>query len=102
VTFEVKPQAEAEAQQAALYLERQRRGFGDVFLDRLADAYDEIEHMPRAFSPVQPALPGREIRRRRLVQFPYTVIYELVPNRIVVLAVMHAKRRPFYWRGRTP
>jgi plasmid stabilization system protein ParE len=102
VTFEVKTQADAEARQAARYLEQQSPGLGDDFLDRLAHAYDEIERMPQSYGSIQPALPGREIRKRHLRRFPYTVIYELVPGRIVVLAVMHAKRRPFYWQNRTP
>lgn len=35
-----------------------------------------------------------------LRRFPYQVIYRGVGDRIVVVAVAHAKREPGYWHGR--
>ncbi|CAN5388879.1 hypothetical protein BH09SUM1_BH09SUM1_23550 [soil metagenome] len=32
--------------------------------------------------------------------FPYSLIYEIIEDRIVILALAHHKRRPGYWRGR--
>jgi hypothetical protein len=32
--------------------------------------------------------------------FPYALIYLEQPDRVWIVAVMHFKRRPGYWRGR--
>lgn len=34
-------------------------------------------------------------------QFPFRIIYRVAANRVVVVAVAHAKRRPGYWKHRT-
>jgi len=34
-------------------------------------------------------------------KFPFRIVYRLVENRVLVVAVAHAKRRPGYWRDRT-
>ena len=52
------------------------------------------------------ALPGigqllqdeSSVRRARLRRFPWWVIYEEGDGVITILAVMHEKRRPGYWR----
>jgi len=41
-------------------------------------------------------------RRYRFRRFPYLMVYHVEPERIVVLAVAHAKRRPGYWKTRQP
>ena len=47
--------------------------------------------------------PKFDDQRRRLVvrKFPYSIIYELHANDVVILAVAHGKRRPNYWRERS-
>ena len=34
-------------------------------------------------------------------RFPFRIVYRIVENRVLVVAVAHAKRRPGYWRDRT-
>jgi plasmid stabilization system protein ParE len=41
-----------------------------------------------------------QIRRWVMDRYPYSILYRLVDDRIVVLAVSHAKRKPGYWRDR--
>ena len=43
------------------------------------------------FPPAQRALTRK---------FPYALVFLDQPDRIWIVAVMHAKRRPGYWRGR--
>ena len=41
-------------------------------------------------------------RRRMIVRkFPYSLIYEVVGRELVIFAVAHGGRRPYYWRRRT-
>jgi toxin ParE1/3/4 len=100
VTFEVKSEAQDDARRAASYYEGLRYGLGASFLGRLNDAYTVIERQPQSFSAVLPAVQGREIRYYIMRQYPYRVVYELLPGRIVVLAIVHHRRRPGSWRRR--
>lgn len=35
-----------------------------------------------------------------LKRFPFRIVYRLVDERVLVVAIAHAKRRPSYWRDR--
>ena len=34
-------------------------------------------------------------------KFPFRIVYRLIDNRVLIVAIAHAKRRPDYWRNRT-
>src|SRR5262249_39500874 len=95
-------EAEDEVEAAAAWYERQRAGLGDDFLAAVADGMRDIERLPQGVSPATPAVPGREGRRHVLARFPYSVFYEVLTAEVVVLAVVHAKRRPGLWQARLP
>lgn len=40
------------------------------------------------------------IRRFRLPRFPYAIAYQAFPGLLVVLAIVHERRKPLYWVGR--
>ena len=42
-----------------------------------------------------------ENRRLNFRRFPYAIIYSVKRDVIYLKAVMHNRRRPFYWRHRT-
>lgn len=39
-------------------------------------------------------------RRYLLRRFPFSVVYQVEPSRVVIVAVAHAHRRPGYWKPR--
>ncbi len=41
-----------------------------------------------------------DIRRYRIIGFPYNILYRLVGSEIEVLAIAAHRRRPDYWRER--
>lgn len=41
-----------------------------------------------------------ECRRVVLPAFPYAIIYRIIGNEVLILAVAHAKKEPTYWRSR--
>jgi hypothetical protein len=41
-----------------------------------------------------------EHRFAMLVRFPYSLVYQSLPDRVQVIAVAHSRRRPGYWLGR--
>jgi plasmid stabilization system protein ParE len=99
MTFEVTPAAEDEAEDAAMWYEQQA-GLGDDFIAAVTEAYQAIQTMPRAFGRVVPPRTPGELRRFLARRYPYKVVYQLIGDRIIVLAVTHTSRRPFYWRNR--
>lgn len=92
---ELQPAALAEAEEAAAwYAERDPR-VAAAFVAELEEALERIAEAPGRW----PAhLHGTQ--RVRLTRFPYLVVYRDEPQRVLVVAVAHTKRRPGYWRKR--
>jgi hypothetical protein len=70
-------------------------GLGTRFLDEVSRAGGRITDNPAAW----PVVSG-QIRRCLLNYFPFGLLYRIEPERIYVLAVMHLRREPNYWRKR--
>jgi len=62
----------------------------------------EVDRGVRLISQNPLRWPKFDNQRRRFIvrKFPYSIIYELHGEEVVVLAVAHGKRRPHYWRER--
>ena len=41
-----------------------------------------------------------DLRKRPLRRFPHRVIYQVRNDHVLIVAVMHERQRPAYWRGR--
>jgi plasmid stabilization system protein ParE len=66
----------------------------------LSERLDAIALRPLSFAKLE-TLPGDQpYRRALLTTFRYAVIFEIIEDGIVVLAVVHASREPNYWLGR--
>ncbi len=93
-----------DADEAAKYLDDREPGLGSRFLKDLEDALRKIRaqaaHHPRYELCEIDA--HRDIRRVPLSKFSYLVVYEIVGDMPVILAVMHTSRRPDYWLPRLP
>lgn len=93
-------EAEAEIDAARTYLNKQSPGLGGRFLDDLRLRLNDIAAAPLRFSKLETLPADKPFRRARLKVFRYTVVYEVLPQEIVVVAVAHASRQPNYWLGR--
>ena len=94
------PEAREEYLAAVRYYSDVRPELGSRLYDEIERLIREIRREPTRFFQFSP--PARRALVRR---FPYSVVYLDEPERVWVVAVMHAKRRPGYWRerlGRTP
>ena len=80
---------------AALFYEQQVTGLGEDFLRRYDDLVAVISRRPRQWREVKSG-----IRKARMTRFPYAVYFELQPAQILIYAVAHQRRRPFYWLTR--
>jgi toxin ParE1/3/4 len=96
----ISEEAEEEARAAAQWYEQRREGLGQRFLEVLVDAFGDLELHPRRYPRLAGLGGRREVRRFLLSRFPYSIVYEVRPAEITVLAVAHVKRRPGYWRNR--
>lgn len=92
----VRPLAESDIAQAASWYENQRTGLGLRFLDAADQLFDRL----RA-SPLQFPLVSTDVRRALLHTFPYAVYFRVTEDAIVLFAVLHLRRRPGTWRGRS-
>jgi hypothetical protein len=89
------PEADEEFQGAIEYYEVCQRGLGEEFYLEIHATIDRILSYPQTW----PVLDG-EIRRCLVHRFPYGVLYSVQPEGILVLAVMHLRREPGYWKVR--
>ena len=76
------------------YRERSPRAAENFWL-RIQDARRSI-----ALFPLAAPLVAKRTRRFILTGFPYDIIYSVLPNEIVIVAVSHHSRRPGYWKDR--
>jgi plasmid stabilization system protein ParE len=93
---EFHPAAQGEFIQSAQYYQAQSPGLGRRFASAVLDAVRRIQESPLLYRVVE-----GDIRRCRVLRFPYGVVYRAKPERIEVLAVMHLHRQPGYWKSRT-
>lgn len=67
--------------------------------DRVYAAVKRACQMPQACAPYR-RIAG--VRQAFVNDFPYTVFFTEEPNRILILAIAHHRRKPGYWRNRLP
>ena len=87
--------AEEEMLEAAQYYESQTRGLGHEFLVGVQRTVARIIENPRLGQIVR-----GDTRRRLMSKFPFGILYRIDPQEIVIIAVMHLRRRPGYWADR--
>lgn len=91
------PEAQREYLDAANYYFRINPDLAGRFYDEIERLILGIRSDPKRFRIFDfPA------RRHFSSVFPYAVLYIDQPDRIWIVAVMHMKRRPGYWRERLP
>jgi plasmid stabilization system protein ParE len=87
--------AQKEVDEAVAWFEDRAEGKGVDFLDEL----DRIVRLVKAYPLASPQI-DREIRRRLFTRFPYSLVYGIDHNTIVVIAVAHSRRAPHCWIDR--
>jgi plasmid stabilization system protein ParE len=87
--------AYAEFQEAIDYYNEQRPGLGFEFSAEVRDAIARIENYPSAWTPL-----SKRTRRCQIHRFPYSIIYEVRAESILIVAIQHHSRKPLNWRKR--
>ncbi|VFN06687.1 MAG: Plasmid stabilization system protein ParE [Candidatus Kentron sp. G] len=94
---EIHPAVYAELEHSRAWYEEHAGTLGIEFLDEVNKAIETVRESPLMW-PFRDK--GRDIRRYLVHRFPYAVIYRVEGQTIRVIAVMHLRRHPDYWRGR--
>ncbi len=85
----LKPGVWKDTQEAYDWYEEKMTGLGNKFLGELEDCYLKIEKYPEAFGRFY-----KNYRKAGLKKFPYLVIFTIIKNEVIILAVFHGKRNP--------
>ena len=87
--------SQQEIDEAFVWFNERDEGKGIEFLDELDRVVRLAKAYPFASTEIEP-----EIRRCLFARFPYSLIYGIEDDTIVVVAVAHSRRSPRYWVDR--
>ncbi len=96
-SFRFHRAAQAEFNAALAWYAARSLDAADDFADLIAAGIRSIRERPEAW----PMWPGRVgVRVRVLRRFPYSIVYVVREQHLVIIAVAHQSRRPDYWLSR--
>ena len=88
-------EAEMEMRESSKYYESQQNDLGKRFLNSIENAIKHIQINPKIFQKVR-----KNIRRCQTKVFPYGIIFREQDDQIEIIAIIHLKRKPGYWKNR--
>lgn len=91
----IRPEAEADLEDARNWYERQDAGLGDEFLESVGEAFEKILLMPQLHRMIH-----QDVRRALTRRFPFAVYYRIENGEVMILAVIHSRRDPRAWKSR--
>ena len=87
--------AEEEMTEASVFYETASAHLGADFLDDIDHVINLLRNYRMLGQQVE-----KNFRRALLRHFPFSLIYAIETDAIVIVAVAHQSRRPGYWRDR--
>jgi toxin ParE1/3/4 len=87
--------AQADIRRAALFYKRQAKSLGPEFTTEVEHALARVAEHPEIGSPMR-----RGARKLLVRRFPYLIIYRVLSDHVLVLAVGHQRRHPDFWIDR--
>jgi len=90
------PEARGELRAAFLFYEGEARGLGRDLLQEVRATLSRLAEWPASGTP-----DGGDIRRVVLARFPFTMVYQIQGDALEIVALMHQRQRPGYWKDRT-
>lgn len=95
--YEFHPEAFEEFSEAAHYYAEHQEGLDLRFVDAVENAIRHILDDPQRWRIFE-----EDVRRCLTRVFPYAILYTIESEFILIVAVMHCRREPGYWRHRLP
>jgi len=82
-------EAKYELDDAIDYYNFESSGLGEQFLQEILSSLERIVNYPNAWHPL-----SKNTRRCQTRQFPYGLIYSILENEILIIAVSNLHRKP--------
>ena len=89
------PEARIEYREAAIFYESRRSGLGAAFTLEVEGTIERIKEAPDRWPVIE-----QDVRKCLTHIFPYSVLYTIEPESILIVSVMHLRRKPDNWRNR--
>ncbi len=95
-------EAGEELEQAAIFYEGRQGMLGSVYVTAIKHMLGEVSGHPHRY-PLwpDPRAADRGIRKAIVAGFPFSIAYEIYPDLVVAIAIVHASREPLYWLARS-
>ena len=93
----IRPEAEADVMEAALWYEQRNPGLGEEFVAELNQAITPLLENPFAFPVIRRR---HEVRRALMRRFPYKIFFTLENDTVFIHAVLHGHRHDRHWKAR--
>ena len=85
----LRPEAEEEIGEAAVWYEERGLGLGVAFLDEVPRIIGHLRATPERYPIVE-----EPIRKAVLRRFPYLLLFSATDDEVVVISCFHTKRDP--------
>ena len=95
MTWKFLPRAAEEYLEITQYYADIELELGVSFVDHVEAGIERILANPKAWPEVDPG-----IRRHLIQRFPYGIFFRIDGDLILIVALMHTRRRPGRWRER--
>ena len=89
------PDAGLEFEEAVRFYRARGRTLGERFANEVRATIRKILETPERWRVLE-----GDVRRCLVRIFPYSVLYTVEPDYVLIIAIMHGKREPGYWRHR--
>jgi toxin ParE1/3/4 len=89
------PAARVETAEAAFFYNSQQSELGKRFVCVVEEAAKRVRVDPLLYPLVD-----ADVRRCLVGTFPFSILFRLQKNKIIIVAVMHMHRKPGYWKHR--
>ena len=94
------PAARDELRGAIAYDEGDHPGRGVELEEAVRRVVRRIQLLPQSAPRWSRMRDPHEIRRAKVRRHPYLVVYAVLSDQLVVLAIAHTSKKPGYWRER--
>src|SRR5262245_56731359 len=91
----LRPQAQLEIAAAMDWYESERSGLGDEFGQAVETMLDVIQRNPEQYQQI-----SAKLRRAVLHRFPYSIVYTVADEQVIIAGCVHNRSHPRRWIGR--
>jgi plasmid stabilization system protein ParE len=98
--LKVLREAEDDIAEIARWYEKVNADLAMRFLSEVGDGLALIERHPKRFSAPPHYRGKQEIRRYVLKSFKYMIVYQILPDSLLAICVVHCSRHAKHWKKR--